>query len=101
MGEFIRVASISDVPDGKIKKVVVNGKEYALYNVSGNIYASTTVCPHQGGPLDEGELDGNNVVCPWHGWTFDVINGQSAMSSRVKIPVYETKIEQGNIYLNI
>ncbi len=101
MAEFTKVAKASDLTPGSIKKVVVNGKEVAIYNIEGKIYATTTVCPHQGGPLDEGEIDGNTVICPWHGWAFDVTNGRSVLSSRVMIPVYETRIQDGDIFINI
>ena len=72
MGEFIKVASTSEIGPGSVKKVEAAGKEIAVYNVDGAFYATTNICPHQGGPLDEGILEGTSIVCPWHAWAFDV-----------------------------
>jgi nitrite reductase/ring-hydroxylating ferredoxin subunit len=71
------LAKTSDVPEGKIKQIKVEGKDdIALANVSGNYYAMRGLCNHQEGPLGEGELVGNVVTCPWHGSKWDVITGK-------------------------
>lgn len=101
MAEFIRVARTSEVPPGKIKKVVVSGREIALYNVSGNYYATTNICPHQGGPLDEGEMDGEAVICPWHGWMFNVTDGTTVMNPRLKIQTYPVQIRGEDIFISV
>lgn len=100
MANGVKVATKSEVPPGKIKKVVVNGKEIALYNVSGKYYATTTLCPHQGGPLDEGEMEGENVICPWHGWMFNVCDGGAVMNPRIKIKTYPVELVGDDIYIN-
>jgi nitrite reductase/ring-hydroxylating ferredoxin subunit len=60
---------------GEIGLVEVDGEEVAVYNVDGTFYATENGCTHVGGPLNEGELNGNEVVCPWHGSCFNVTNG--------------------------
>jgi nitrite reductase/ring-hydroxylating ferredoxin subunit len=72
---FTKVAKTGDVADGHGKCVVVGGKNVALFNVGGTFYAIDDTCPHKGGPLSEGTLNGNNVTCPWHGACFDVTTG--------------------------
>ena len=101
MSEFIKVAELPDIQDGRAKKVVIKGQELALYNVEGKVFATTNICPHQGGPLDEGELDGNTIVCPWHGWMFDICTGQLAMNPSIKTRTYQVKVENNDVLVSL
>ena len=65
MADFVKVASTGDIPEGEGRCFEVNDQQVAVFNVDGTFYALDNVCPHQGGPLGEGELDGNMVTCPW------------------------------------
>jgi nitrite reductase/ring-hydroxylating ferredoxin subunit len=76
---FVRVAAAGEVKPGSSKICVVDGREIALFNVSGKYYAIENTCPHQGGPLGEGWLEGNIVTCPWHAWCFDVTTGKMTL----------------------
>jgi nitrite reductase/ring-hydroxylating ferredoxin subunit len=76
MSEFIKVATIDEVPAGRTKLAEVNGKEIALFNCDGSLHAIDNMCTHVGGPLAEGELSGCEVTCPWHGAVFDITTGQ-------------------------
>ena len=98
MADFVRVGSTSDVPEGKMKKVIVGGSQVLVANVKGKYYAIGDVCTHFGGPLDQGVLNGQEVQCPWHGSHFDVTSGQVKRGPATKPePVYEVKVEQNNI----
>ncbi len=99
MGEFIKVAKKSEIPEDTGKLVEANGKEIALFNVDGKACAISSVCPHQGGPLDEGGLHGSVVTCPWHGWEFDVTNGVCTFNDSIKQPVFKVKEEGGDVYV--
>jgi len=72
---FTKAASLAELPDGKARQVTVNGKTIGLYNVGGTVYAIADTCPHRGAPLWEGELDGTELTCPWHGARFDLTTG--------------------------
>jgi nitrite reductase/ring-hydroxylating ferredoxin subunit len=76
MPEFKKVARTEDIPAGKASMVEVDGKEVALFNVGGSFHAIDNTCTHVGGPLCEGEIEGSEVTCPWHGAMFDVTTGQ-------------------------
>ncbi|HSP62862.1 MAG TPA: non-heme iron oxygenase ferredoxin subunit [Pyrinomonadaceae bacterium] len=76
MPEFKTVAKSEDIPAGQASMVEVDGKEIALFNVGGSFHAIDNTCTHVGGPLCEGEIEGNEVTCPWHGAMFDVTTGQ-------------------------
>lgn len=72
---FTTVASVRDVPPGKGKQVIVNGRRIALFNVGGAFHAIEDNCPHRGAPLSDGDLEGREVICSWHGARFDVATG--------------------------
>ena len=72
---FVKVASVQEVPPGKAKQAKIGSKTLALFNVNGTVYAIDDTCPHRGASLSEGELEGHEVVCPWHAAAFDVTTG--------------------------
>lgn len=75
MAQFIRVVSAADLAPGEAKCVEVAGKTIALFNLQGTFYAIDNTCTHRGGPLSEGELQGAEVTCPWHGAIYNVTTG--------------------------
>jgi nitrite reductase (NADH) small subunit len=97
MAQWTRIAEERECPPGSCLERVVEGRIVALFNVDGEYYALDGVCPHQGGPLGKGRLTGVVVTCPWHGWQFDVRNGQSLLSLSVRQPTLPTKNEGGVI----
>src|SRR2546427_5528816 len=76
MPEFVKVATTDEIPVGQAKLVEVNGIEIAVFNVAGSYHAIANTCTHVGGPLCEGEIEGAEVTCPWHGGVFDVTTGE-------------------------
>jgi nitrite reductase (NADH) small subunit len=101
MAEWVKMATLAELPPGGAKEVEHDGRIVALFNVDGVISAIDGICPHQGGPLAEGELEGSVVTCPWHGWQFDVRTGQNCLGGRVKQPVYEVKVEGHDVLVAV
>ena len=100
MSDFVNVASTSDIPEGKMKKVIVGSQQVLVVKVKGRFYAIGNVCTHFGGPLDQGILSGTEIQCPWHGSHFDVTNGQVKRGPAAKPePVYEVKVEKDSVFL--
>lgn len=97
----VRVAATGEVPAGEGRVVEVGGKSVALFNVDGRYYAIDNVCPHRGGPLGEGDLDGQVVSCPWHAWRFDVATGANVNNPAVKAGCYAVTEEGGGVYVQI
>ncbi len=89
--EFVRVASTSEVPPGKMKMVKVGENEVLVVNVGGKYYAIDNRCTHAGGSLAEGSLDGNIVTCPRHGSKFDVTSGRAMQGP--KIAFFKLKVK--------
>ena len=92
MSEFIRIASVHEIAESAGKLVEVEGQEIALFKSNGEIYAIHNLCPHAGGPLSEGSLREGHVMCPWHGWEFNLKTGSCAFNPAIRVPVFETKI---------
>lgn len=101
MPEFVKVAKRSEVPSNTGRQVEAKGKEIALFNVEGKIYAIAHVCPHQGGPLAEGGTDGAVVTCPWHGWSFDVKTGECTFNPTVKQQTFKVKEEGEDVFVEV
>ena len=97
MPDWISVADCRACPPGCSLEVVAADRIIALFNVEGEYFALDGICPHQGGPLGEGELQGCVVTCPWHGWQFDVRNGQHTFAPTVKQPGFATRVRDGRI----
>ena len=99
MPEFVKVAKKSEIPDDCGKLVQAQGKDVALFKVEGKVHAIFAVCPHQGGPLAEGGIDGKVVTCPWHGWEFDVTSGACTFNDRIKVPAFRVREEGDDVYV--
>jgi len=97
MAEFVPVAEASEVPPGTSKVVVVAGHVVALFNVDGTFHALSNTCLHRGGPVGEGELDGEVVTCPWHGWQYDVRSGENVVNPLARLKQYAVKVEGGRV----
>lgn len=84
-------------------QVVFSGKTtIALTYKGGSFAAISGVCSHVGGPLGEGALDGDYVVCPWHYWKFHRGTGQGESGyEQDQVPSYATKIENGRLYIDL
>jgi nitrite reductase/ring-hydroxylating ferredoxin subunit/uncharacterized membrane protein len=96
--EFERVAPLDDVPQNALYKVVVAGVPVILIRMGTNVYALGATCTHAGGPLDEGELQGDAVQCPWHGSRFNIKSGRVLTGpATVAEPRYDTRVRDGYI----
>ena len=102
MPEFVKVARTDEIPDGQAKLVEVNGNEIAIFNVQGSFHAIDNTCTHVGGPLCEGEIEGTEVTCPWHGASFDVTSGQVlGPPAPQSVSHYNVRIEGSDIEVEV
>ena len=94
------IAKRTDVPPGTAKRVEVDGVEVLLCNYDGNLYAVEDVCTHDGGPLDQGVLEGCVIESPRHGPTFDVRSGAALSLPAVEpLPTYRVRVEGDDVYI--
>ena len=97
--EYMTVAKLSELSPGSCRSVELKQVGIALFNIEGRIYALDNTCPHAGGPLGEGTLEGETVKCPWHGWKFNVRTGQRLKNPTQDwaVPRYDVRIVDGLI----
>jgi nitrite reductase (NADH) small subunit len=101
MPNWITVAQVADCPPGSGCELVAGDRIVALFNVDGALYALDGVCPHQGGPLGKGCLTGTVVTCPWHGWQFDVRDGQHQLSKSFRQPRFDVRREGDDVQVDL
>lgn len=102
MAEFVKVAKADEIAPGQGKMVEVNGSKIALFNVEGTFYAIDDTCTHRGGPLSDGELNGKEVTCPWHGGVFDVTTGEVlGPPPPVAVSRYDIRVKDGDIEVEV
>ena len=109
------VARVGEIPPGGRKIVEVGGRSIGVFNVDGEFFALRNRCPHQGGPLCEGQVlaaiaatgpgeyehgrPGDIVRCPWHAWEFSIRTGQSWFDpERTRVKAYPVEVEHAETY---
>jgi nitrite reductase/ring-hydroxylating ferredoxin subunit len=97
----VRVAARADVPAGAGAVAEVGGRSIAVFNVDGRYYAIDNLCPHRGGPLGEGDLEGAVVACPWHAWRWDVTTGANVNNPAVKVACFPVVEEAGDLFVEV
>ncbi|HEX3548907.1 MAG TPA: nitrite reductase small subunit NirD [Candidatus Elarobacter sp.] len=98
--DFVTVARVDEVAPGTAKAVVVGDREIALFNVGGTFYALDNTCPHQGGPLADGWIEGTQVTCPWHAWTFKLADGKMTLGDYACVDVYDVRVGEGVVRIS-
>lgn len=101
MTRLVKGAQVDELAPGQGKLVQVDGRDIALFNVNGAYYAMDAVCPHEEGPLNEGEVDGETIVCPWHGYDFSVETGECSVDPELRVMVYIVKAEGSDIFIEV
>ena len=98
---FVAVASVTEIAPGQSKIVQAGGKQLAIVNVEGTFHVIDNACPHFGGPMGLGKLDGAKLSCPWHGWTFDVRTGENLFAPQLALRCYPVKVENEQIFVQV
>jgi nitrite reductase (NADH) small subunit len=102
MSQYIKLTNVSELPpEGEAREFEINGKTICIANTGEGCAALDNVCVHRGGPLGQGMIDGNKVICPWHGWTFDANTGASSHDASVRVAVYPLKIEGDDVLIEL
>jgi nitrite reductase (NADH) small subunit len=97
---FVKVGSLAALPPGSVTEVSLKEASYAICNVEGELYALDGVCPHAGGPLGEGNVQGNMVICPWHEWAYDCRTGENDYDPSVKLDRFQVKTDGDDILID-
>lgn len=112
-----KVADLDELSEGEPHIVEVNGREVGLFRLDGSVYALPNRCPHQGGPLCEGPVDGTVVAddefrlrydhddeivfCPWHQLPIRVTTGDCLSLAELSVPTYEADVDGRDVYVDL
>jgi nitrite reductase (NADH) small subunit len=99
---FVKVADVSDIPVGQGSLVEASGLSLAVFNLGeGRFHAMSPVCPHEDGPLAEGWIEGDAVVCPWHGFDFELGSGRCRVDEQLAVSVYPVRVRDGVVEVDV
>lgn len=102
MAVFVKVATTGELAPGQSKRVEAQGRRIALFNQNGAYYAIEDTCPHRGGPLSEGQVEGTAVICPWHGAKFELTTGQVlGPPARAGVASFPTRVSGSDIEVEL
>ncbi|MCA9173080.1 MAG: non-heme iron oxygenase ferredoxin subunit [Planctomycetales bacterium] len=102
MSEFVRVASVSEIPDPGKAMFEVDERLVVVVHVDGQFHCIDDVCTHDGGPLGDGELCGHELACPRHGAKFDVRTGKAlTMPATEPTARHEVKVEGDDVLVKL
>jgi len=98
MNEFVKVATVEEIPPGQGRRVDVDGYRIAVFNVGGTFYAVDDTCTHEEASLAEGPVSGEIVACPKHGSRFHLPTGRVLSLPAVRpVNTYEVKVEGSDV----
>lgn len=102
VSRFVRVGRVGDVPDGRPEVFDIEDRKIAVYRLEGAYYAIDDICTHDGGPLAEGEVEGEVVTCPRHGAQFNIKTG-AALTFPAITPVdtYPVRVEGEDLLVGL
>jgi nitrite reductase/ring-hydroxylating ferredoxin subunit len=101
MARMVKLLGKDEMAEGEGRMVDIDGRRIALFKVGGEYHAVENTCPHRGGPLGEGTLEGTVVTCPWHGRRFDLVTGASPSHPELSIETYHLKMELNDILVEL
>lgn len=97
-----RTCAVSEIPEGKAKVFEIKDKRIAIFKVDGHLYAMDAVCSHKGGPLEEGDISGKIVTCPWHGAKFDIQSGKVVgLPAKQDLSVHRITIQGNDVFVEL
>ncbi len=101
-GEWVKVADLAECPPGSLLDIEAGGETIVLANLDGDLYALQNRCSHQDLPLSDGELDGDQLECLYHGARFDVCTGKAMGLPAIKpVETFAVELRGQEIFVQI
>ena len=98
---WIDIGTLDDIPLRGARRVkTAQGCVAVFRTAEDEVFATSAICPHRGGPLDEGIVHGRNVTCPLHNWVFSLETGEAQGADEGAIPTYPARVENGRVLLD-
>jgi 3-phenylpropionate/trans-cinnamate dioxygenase ferredoxin subunit len=100
--DYVEIAMADQLTDGERLFVELGGKSIVLFNLAGKLFAIGDVCSHDNGPVGDGDIEDNEIICPRHGARFDIRSGKAtSLPAIVDIPAYPVRVVEGMIQIGI
>jgi nitrite reductase (NADH) small subunit len=97
----VQVATLDQLSSGQLTEVSVGASTYAVGNDGGKFFCFDGICPHAGGPLGQGALQGDTIICPWHGWEFNCLTGVNSEDEDVILDQFPVVIENNTVFIEV
>jgi 3-phenylpropionate/trans-cinnamate dioxygenase ferredoxin subunit len=98
--QWLPAGPIAGIPAGRVKLIEAGDLRIAVCNVDGHFYAIDDVCTHDGGPLDQGQVDGDEIECPRHGARFNVRTGEATLMPAVMgVRTFPVRVDGDQVYV--
>jgi nitrite reductase (NADH) small subunit len=97
----VKVGRVADIPDGERKIVEVEGVSVGVFHHKGSWVALRNSCLHRSGPVCTGSLKHDILTCPWHGYQYNITNGEFLLDSSAKLEMYPVEVRDGELYLRV
>lgn len=100
--EYLDIAPASELPNGERLFVDIGDRPVVVFNIAGQFFAIGDVCSHDDGPVGDGDIEGDNIVCPRHGGEFEIRTGKALqLPAVVDIPAYPVRVVEGMIQVGV
>lgn len=101
-GRFVKVGRVSEIQDGRPEVFEVEDRHIAIYRLDDGYYAIEDICTHDGGPLAEGDVEGQEVICPRHGARFDIKTGAvRSMPAITPVAAYPVRVDGDDLLVGL
>ena len=102
MAQWVRLCGVAEAPAlGQVQEAEVNGVAICLANVNGELSALDNICPHRQGPLGQGWVEGEAVICPWHSWAFNTKTGEAEYPVHERVDVFPLKVDGDDLLVEL
>jgi nitrite reductase (NADH) small subunit len=98
---LVRVASLTRLKPDTVIEFKHGDLTIAVANVGGRVQAFQGVCPHQGGPLGQGNVADGNLICPWHGWEYSCATGECDINPKIKLERYAVEVKGDEVFVKL
>lgn len=98
---FVKVAPVPPAQADAVLEVMLADQPVALCRIAGEWRAIGGVCPHRGGPLAHGALEGEHLLCPWHAWAFHTATGANDFDPTCRVATYDVKVDDGALWVDV
>jgi nitrite reductase (NADH) small subunit len=102
LGQWVRLCSVAEAPtEGQVQETGAGGVAICLARIGGELAALDNWCPHRQGPLGQGWVEGEAVICPWHSWAFNARTGEAEFPVHERVAVFPLKVEGEDVFVEL